>query len=544
MKNPDWLETAVIYNIYPQSFQDSNGDGIGDLEGIRLKLDYIQSLGVNVLWLNPVYPSPFRDAGYDISDYCAIAPRYGTLKDMDRLIADAHQRGLRLLLDFVPGHTSDQHPWFRASADVKKNRYSDWYVWSEGGFGPAEVNMVLGASDRDGHYLPNFFHFQPALNYGYTKSDPKKPWQKSPAHPGAIALRKEMKKIMAFWLDRGVDGFRVDMASCLIKGETDNVENKKLWREMRTWQERHYPGRILVSEWSWPARAIDSGFHIDFMIHFNNPAYNSLFRLEPGRNVFPSDENSYFDRRGKGDVHQFLKHHTPNHKAVQGKGFISVPSGNHDLPRLNCRRSAAELKTIFTFLLTWPGVPAIYYGDEIGMQNRTGLASKEGGYIRTQARTPMQWDSGFNAGFSSAKPSDLYLPVESPTDGRSVAEQEADPRSLLHYIRALLKLRGQHPALQASGKLRILTKSSGYPLAYLRESGSERFLIVIQPKAGRVTDTFSLPPGSVLGPQVSAQACRIEGIGSKMTVTCGSHAMGIWQVVKSNKPKRQPSPSR
>jgi len=534
MNHPDWLETAVIYNIYPQSFHDSNGDGIGDLEGIRLKLDYIQSLGVNVLWLNPVYPSPFRDAGYDISDYCAIAPRYGTLKDMDRLISDTHKRGLRLLLDFVPGHTSDQHPWFRSSAEVEKNRHSDWYIWSEGGFGPTEPNMVLGASDRDGHYLPNFFHFQPALNYGYAKPDPKKPWQKSPRHAGAIALREEMKKVMTFWLDRGVDGFRVDMASCLIKGETNNAENKKLWREMRAWQERHYPGRILVSEWSWPARAIDSGFHIDFMIHFNNPAYNSLFRLEPGRNIFPSDENSYFDRRGKGDVRHFLKHHTPNHKALQGKGFISVPSGNHDLPRLNCRRSAEELKTIFTFLLTWPGVPAIYYGDEIGMQNRTGLPSKEGGYIRTQARTPMQWNSKQNAGFSSGPSQKLYLPVEAKTEGRSVAEQEDDPHSLLHHIRRLLKLRQSHPALQASGNLSILTKSAGYPFAYIRRSGGECFLIVINPKGSQGSDTVVLPPGFSIEEKIIAQACSVRMSALKVVeLKCGAFGSGIWRLKKT-----------
>lgn len=538
MKFPKWLESAILYNIYPQSFFDSNGDGIGDLKGIRQKLAYIKSLGVTAVWLNPVYPSPFRDAGYDITDHCAIASRYGSLDDMDRLIQGCHEMGLRLLLDLVPGHTSDEHPWFCESRNVKRNPKSDWYIWSQGGFAETAPGMVMGASDRDGHYLPNFFYFQPALNYGYAKPDSAKPWKKSPGHSAGRALRIELKRIMAFWLDRGVDGFRVDMASSLVKEDKDNSENKRLWLEIRRWLDQSYTDRVLISEWSWPARAIASGFHLDFMIHFNNPAYNSLLRMESGRNIFPSSGESYFDRRGRGDVRNFLKHHHPNHRAVRGKGFISVPSGNHDLPRVNCRRTREELKTIFTFLLTWPGVPTIYYGDEIGMRNRGGLDSKEGGYIRTQARTPMQWSPGANAGFSSALSQELYLPVEEKTCGRSVSEQEGDPRSLLNHVRFLLKLRQTHPALQASGALNVLTDSSGYPFAYLRESGEDCFLVVINPRQEKSNARLALPAGITLEEMIISQACAVTENGSStFELTCGAFGCGVWQLNKS--PRRR-----
>jgi maltose alpha-D-glucosyltransferase/alpha-amylase len=215
---PRWLESAVFYQIYPQTFYDTNGDGIGDIAGIIAKLDYLESLGVNALWLGPVFDSPFGDAGYDISDFYKVAPRYGTNRDLQRLFREAHQRGMHVCLDLVAGHTSNQHPWFTASARPEKNKYTNWYIWTDSAWNGTESNAIRGFSQRDAGYLPNFFFFQPALNYGYAKPDPKKPWQLPVTHPDVQAVRAELRKIMKFWLDLGADGFRVDMASSLVRG--------------------------------------------------------------------------------------------------------------------------------------------------------------------------------------------------------------------------------------------------------------------------------------------------------------------------------------
>lgn len=477
----EWLKNAVIYNIYPQSYSDSNGDGIGDLPGIIERLDYIESLGVTCLWLNPIYCSPFQDAGYDITDHYRIAPRYGSKNDLKRLLRECHRRGLRLLLDLVPGHTSNQHPWFQKSAEAPRNAYSDRYIWSRDGFGnDADPDMIRGFGRREGHYKPNFFWFQPALNYGYAR--PNKPWQLPTSHPSVRQTRSELKSLLQYWLEFGVDGFRVDMAASLVKEDPDNRANQALWRSIRQWMDQAYPGRVLISEWSWPSRAIASGFHVDFMIHFNNDAYNSLFRHEPGRNVFPGNGYSYFAHEGRGDITTFLKTYEQALKDTSGRGYISLPTGNHDLPRLNFHRTTRELKVIHTFIFTMPGVPTLYYGDEIGLRNQTGLASHEGGYIRTAARTPMQWDSSKNAGFSSAHSSRLYLPVDSRKNRPTVARQHSFPDSLLQHVRRLIDIRKRHPALSADGTFQIVyAKPKKHPLVFLREKDGQQILVALNP---------------------------------------------------------------
>jgi len=223
---PDWLEKAVFYEIYPQTFFDSNGDGIGDLPGILQKLEYLQYLGVNTVWLNPCFASPFQDAGYDVSDFYQVAPRYGTNDDLRALFAEVRRLGIRVLLDLVAGHTSTENAWFKESCKPERNSYSDWYIWTNSiwTWNAPGVQTVIGYSERDGNYITNFFHFQPALYYGFTNPDPNQPWQQPVDAPGPQAVRRELKNIMKFWLDLSASGFRVDMAGSLVKNDPGNHE--------------------------------------------------------------------------------------------------------------------------------------------------------------------------------------------------------------------------------------------------------------------------------------------------------------------------------
>lgn len=257
-----WLDTAVFYQIYPQSFRDSNADGIGDIPGITEKLDYIKELGCNAIWVNPCFESPFGDAGYDISDFYSVAPRYGTNADLKRLFDEAHGKGIRVLLDLVAGHTSSEHPWFKESMKAYRNEYTDRYVWTNSIWVKPGMNCILGISERNGVCAVNFFSHQPALNYGFYKPD--KPWQQSTDDEGPRATLAELMKIMRFWLDMGCDGFRVDMASSLIKNDEDGKGNMALWRKVRTFLDEKYPEAVLVSEWMDPEKAIGGGFHMDF----------------------------------------------------------------------------------------------------------------------------------------------------------------------------------------------------------------------------------------------------------------------------------------
>jgi glycosidase len=263
---PKWLETAVFYQIYPQSFSDSNGDGIGDLPGITAKLDYIQSVGCNAIWINPIYESPSGDAGYDVADFYKVAPRYGTNQDLKNLCAEGHKRGMHVCLDLVAGHTSIAHPWFQQSALAEPNRYSNWYIWTPEGEDVPGSQPFPGEHNRSDRYLPNFFPFQPALNYGFALPDPKKPWQLPTTDPACIAVREELKSVIKFWLDLGADGFRVDMASSLVRNDPDHKGISALWHSYRSWLDKEYPEAVLIAEWSDPAVAIPAGFHIDFLI--------------------------------------------------------------------------------------------------------------------------------------------------------------------------------------------------------------------------------------------------------------------------------------
>ncbi len=510
-QTPAWLASSIFYEIYPQSFLDTNGDGIGDIPGIIAKLDYIQSLGCDALWLNPCFASPFGDAGYDVSDFYQVAPRYGTNNDLVRLFQEAKKRGMRVCLDLVAGHTSNEHPWFVESNKVVPNKYTNWYVWTNSVWEQGWA-IINGYSPRDANYLTNFFWFQPSLNYGYANPDPKKPWQLPVTHPDVQAVRVELIKIIRFWLDLGADGFRVDMAGSLVKGDTDLKETMALWNEVRAMFDREYPDCALMSEWSVPEKAIGAGFHIDFMLAFGDPpAYNALLRCEEGRDLSPFTEkgHSFFDKEGKGNILDFLDTYLRHYEATREHGFITIPSGNHDVPRLSMGRTQQEIELVFALIMTMPGIPFIYNGDEIGLRQVEGLNSKEGGYSRTGARTPVQWNREKNAGFSSGDAEDLYLPLDPDPDRPNVADQESDPGSLLNAVRRLALLRKEHSALQGEAAfLPIFAEANAYPLVYQRTDATGSFLIAINPAERVAPVAFAWEKGdltSVAGSQISKE---------------------------------------
>lgn len=484
----NWLNQAVFYEIYPQSFCDSNGDGIGDFDGIISKLDYIRNLGCNAIWINPCFMSPFRDAGYDISDYYKTAPRYGSNKDLQRLFEQAHTRGIHVLLDLVPGHTSDQHPWFEKSKMAEKNEFTDRYVWTDSVWeSPQGIGSIKGISDRDGVCAVNFFSHQPALNYGYAKID--RPWQQKPSDPGPQATLEEMKNIMRFWLNMGCDGFRVDMAGSLVKNDFDGKATIALWQNVREFLDKEYPDAKLVSEWGEPDKALKAGFHMDFLLHFGPSHYNDLFRCD----------EPYFSSRGKGDASAFVTKYLENYKKTRGQGLICIPSGNHDMDRLARRLSQDEMKIAFAFILSMPGAPFIYYGDEIGMRYVEGLTSVEGGYGRTGSRSPMQWNNSKNAGFSTAEEENLYIKLDPSPDRPNAEEEIENADSLYNEVKKIIGIRRSNPQLQNQAGIHfVFAAKKKYPLVYLRGNDKDFLMIIINPSKEKVSFTSKLKLGEAI----------------------------------------------
>lgn len=469
-----WLEQSIFYEIYPQSFYDSNGDGIGDIPGIIDKLDYICALGCNALWLNPCYLSPFGDAGYDVSDYCQVAPRYGTNEDLIHLFQKAHMRDMHVILDLVPGHTSTEHPWFRESCKNEPNQYWGRYIWTDSVWTDAAdyegiSGSLRGLYPRNGSVAVNFFSNQPALNYGF--ANPSEPWQSAVDAPEALATRQAMKDVMDFWLSKGCDGFRVDMAGSLVKNDYESVETIKLWQDVRNFLDDKYPEAVLISEWGEPNKSLIAGFHMDFLLHYGPSHYMDLFRCA----------NPYFSREGKGDAYAFVTTYMKNYYLTNKKGLICIPSGNHDMERIRKYLDCNELKIAFAFLMSMPGAPFLYYGDEIGMRH-LDIPSVEGGYDRTGARTPMQWNYGKNYGFSEAAPENLYTAQDYEEDVPVVSAQMEQEESLWREIKKLSSIRCSHPALCASGNIKfVYCEPQKYPLVYLRSDGKENILVVLNP---------------------------------------------------------------
>ena len=581
-KGPQWLEDAVIYQIYPSSFKDSDGNGIGDIPGVISKLDYIQSLGVSAIWFNPLFESGWIDGGYDVIDYYRVDPRFGTNNDLVELIQQAHARGIKVLLDLVPGHTSNKHPWFLQSAEDTNLRYSDYYIWSDrlpDGKAAKDLeemlkdpdfmqntrgNWMKSAYPRDKYYYKNFYACQPALNFGYANPDPSHPWEQAPDAPGPRAVKQELKNIISFWYEKGVDGFRVDMADSLIKNDPDKAETIKLWREIRAWSDAAYPGHVLMAEWSDPEYALAAGLNVDMylnrttktirLMYFdrkhqaNGGAYFTLDGCKPSThdlygNPWPEDK---IDRSvtPAGALKEYYDHYTKVTASTKDWGYYAHITGNHDHLRLNTgdRNSPDQLRVMLSWILTTP-LPILYYGDEIGMRSLVDMPNVEGanhnGKERAGARTPMQWDGSATAGFSTCEPEKLYLPVcpewtpatslpayikwknegsRKPTapGAPTVESQENDPGSLLNWTRRLIALRKANKAFHADSSFTpIFDPEHPYPMVYTRSDGVNTWLVALNPTGKK--QTLKLKDIKKADPELSY---------GKATLKCGKLTMG------------------
>ncbi len=488
-----WAKNTVFYQIYPTSFYDSNGDGIGDLRGIIEKKEYIKSLGVGAIWLNPINLSPFMDGGYDVKDYYKVDPRFGTMEDLKNLIKEFHESGIRVLLDLVIGHTSYEHEWFINSAKDERNEYSDYYIWTDSNFSKYKDKTIHGLFPRDGGYYVNYYACQPALNFGFNKVESNnaksiyeagESWKYLYNDERLVPLRNEIIKIMEFYIEMGCDGFRIDMANSLVKGcrfDSENVEDIEgliyLWNKLMTPIRKKYPDVIFVSEWINAVNSVKHcKFDVDFYAH-DIECYNSLFRNESGSNLLPGLEkgHSYFKEEGLGENESFFERYLNDLKEIEGIGYVSIPDGSHDQVRIATYKSDEEMKCVFAFLMTLKHVPFVYYGDEIGIRHTFGI-NKDGGYIRTGARTPMQWDASKNRGFSSSD--NPYLNTNDSIS-ECVSVQENDENSLLNVFRKLVQIRNSHEALNADSEFKLI--KDGYPTIYERKSEEEKLVVIINP---------------------------------------------------------------
>ena len=579
-KGPDWLKDAVIYQIYPSSYKDSDGNGIGDIPGVISKLDYIEKLGVTAIWFNPVFASGWIDGGYDIIDFYRIDPRFGTNNDLVELVRQCHERGIKVMLDLVAGHTSDKHPWFLQSAEDTNLRYSDYFIWSDR-LPDAKAEKDLEEMLKDPNYMQNtrgkwmksdyprakyynknFYACQPALNYGYANPDPNHPWEQSVDAPGPRAVRQELKNIMSFWYEKGVDGFRVDMAASLVKNDRDKTEIVKLWREMREWSDANYPDHVLMAEWNDPKYCLAAGFNVDMYL---NGAGSSNRLL-------------YFDRKhqANGGVYFSLNGCQPSTMDLYGNpwpedkvewtkdwGYFATLTGNHDHLRLNTgdRNTPDQLRVMLSWVLTTP-LPILYYGDEIGIRSLVALPNVEGANHNTKeragGRTPMQWDGSVNAGFSTCDPSQIYLPVcpewtpatsypaylewkaagaQNPTapGAITVESQENDPASLLNWTRALIAFRKATPAFWADSAFEpVFNEQKPYPMVYTRSDGTSTYIVALNPTGVKQTVVVPATPdlkrGATLPPVLSYGKVSLRATGRGDILTMGPTSVYIAKV--------------
>jgi alpha-glucosidase len=482
-----WWQRGVVYQVYPRSFADSDGDGVGDLPGITARLPYLQDLGVDALWLSPIYPSPMKDFGYDVADYCGVDPLFGTLEDFDRLVREAHARGLKVILDFVPNHTSDQHPWFRESRASRDNPKRDWYLWRDA---PNNWLSNFGGSAWQydeatrQYYYHAFLPEQPDLN-----------WR----NPEVVDA---MLGVLRFWLERGVDGFRVDVLWHLVKDEgfADNPANPD-WREgmdpynalvpiysadrpevhelivqMRKLVDA-YPERVLIGEIYLPLERLVayygaelSGAHLPFNFQLLSAPW---------------------------DAQQLARLIAEYERLLPPGAWPNWVLGNHDRPRVATRLGLAQARVAAMLLLTLRGTPTLYYGDEIGMQNVPIPPERVQdpferrvpgmGLGRDPIRTPMQWSA--HGGFTTGEP---WLPLAANFQDVNIEKQKQDPRSMLSLHRALLALRRRERALETGGF--TACEAPAEVLAYTR---GERFFVALN--LGRQGRRVRLPrPGELV----------------------------------------------
>ncbi len=456
--DPRWYERGVFYELSTRAFFDSNGDGTGDLAGIVEKFDYLSWLGVDCLWLLPHYPSPLRDGGYDVADYCDVAPEFGSLDDMARLISAAHDRGMRILIDLVLNHTSDAHPWFVESRSSRDNPKADWYVWSDDDKRYADIRVIFSDSEssnwtwdgvRRQYYWHRFFHFQPDLNH----ENPE--------------VRAALLDVVRFWLDLGVDGFRLDAVPYLFQREGTTGENlpetHEFLRQIRALIDAAYPNRVLIAEVNgWPHDVADyfgDGDECQMCFHF--PLMPRMFMAIRREHRIPITEilaqTPPIPEGCQWGV--FLRNHdeltlemvSDEERDYMWAEYAGDPRMRKNLgirrrlaPLVDNDRGVAEL--LFALLLSLPGAPVLYYGDEIGMGDNIYLGDRD------TVRTPMQWTPDRNAGFSTADFARLYLPpLMDPVYGYAAVNVEAsirDPSSLLHWLRRMIAVRHQNPVFR------------------------------------------------------------------------------------------------
>lgn len=476
-----------FYEIYPTSFYDSDGDGIGDIKGIIAKLPYVRSLGFTGIWFNPFFKSPFRDGGYDISDFFAIDPRFGTDADVRKLISECHRLGLTVLFDLVAGHMSWDAEPFLESTRAETNKWSDMFVWTDNPWSWEQgLRLVRGLYDRNGAYLANFFVHQPALNYGFLKPD--RAWQEPVDGAGPAKTKKYIESVMEYWCAQGVDGFRCDMAGWMVKKDNaDNDGTIRVWDEMFGAVRKKYPAMKAVSEWNCPRNSLRSAFDADFVLEWSEDFYHQFARRGAGlKGLYAAGEKGEpLLRKWDPALWKTWEKQAREYFAAQrdsGK-WLSLISGNHDTARIADWLDQDDLRLAYTLLFLLPNVPFMFQGDEIGQTTYAGLPSKDGGYLRTGTRTPMRWDNTPNAGFSTAAPEALYLPTHAGDD--TVAEQEADPDSLLNFVRKMNAIRSSDPDITMNYDLRIV---EGRPLSFWRK----RTLVV----ANLSTESYSFAVGA------------------------------------------------
>ena len=390
------------------------------------------------MWINPFYKSPFKDGGYDVSDFKDVDPRFGTMKDFEQLLKEAHERGIKIVIDLVAGHTSEEHPYFIKSGESTRNEYSDLFIWNDNVWSlQPPLRQIAGRFNRNGCYMVNFFNTQPALNYGWNKIEYPS-WQIPYDDPRVDVTKNFLKSVIRFWLDKGVDGFRVDMADSLVKGDDDKAATMKLWREIKSEIfDKEYQERVLISEWSNPSRSLKCGFDADFVLDHHDNCFHHLARsTEQTRGTAVLNGGSF--KVFKEDLLWRLN------EANKTDGYLSFISGNHDTPRIASFLEKKELRIFYMMLFTLPGAPFLYYGDEIGMLHAE-LPSKDGGFQRTGDRTPMKWDDSELHGFSTN--ANTYLPFEDSKS--SVTAQNDDPQSLLNFIRKMIAIRHQNECLRS-----------------------------------------------------------------------------------------------
>jgi maltose alpha-D-glucosyltransferase / alpha-amylase len=484
--DPLWYKTAVFYELHVLGFQDGNGDGRGDFRGLTQRLDYLQWLGIDCIWLLPMYPSPLRDGGYDVANYFSVLPEYGTLGDFYEFLEAAHARGMRVIADLVVNHTSDQHPWFQESRKPGSAK-RDWYVWSDDDKRYADARIIFVDTESSNwtwdheaqaFYWHRFFSHQPDLNY----DNPE--------------VQDAVLEVMRFWLDMGLDGFRLDAVPYLFEREGTNCENlpetHEFMKRVRKEIDDKYPNRVLLAEANqWPPDVVPYfGEGDECHMAFNFPVMPRMFMALRREDRTPIVE--IMNRTPKiPDAAQwglFLRNHdeltlemvTDEERDYMYAEYAKDPRMRRNIgiarrlgPLLDNGRRQMEL--LYSLLLSLPGSPVLYYGDEIGMGDNIYLGDRDG------VRTPMQWTGDRNAGFSRADPAALYLPLlMDPVYGYQACNVEAQERistSLLQWLRRILQVRKQH-AVFGTGDYEPLYPDNRRVLAFVRQLGADVVLVI------------------------------------------------------------------